>query len=164
MKSIQIKTVFILVLLLIACKGNNTKDNKDNEPLVEMNLSQEEAIEKLEYYVESKRKTVTVLTKDYRWVNKRVKCTQYDVDLNRNCSAPTVGAPYGYRTKPERESYCCVPKSKQIIKTEGVWKAKYALQDDQWEVSFEFNNGEAMKTVTWLLDDNSLDIKEAGKQ
>lgn len=158
MKTPKLIILFTLSLLLLSCDKKKQKEKE--KPPVEINLSQEEAIEKLQYYVQTKSKTVMVQTHYYEWESKRIKCTQHDVDLNRKCSQPTATAPYGYRYEKKRVRKCCKYKPKKIFGTDGTWKATHSMQDDKWSVTFEFDNGLAKNTLNWILDDKSSKITD----
>ena len=151
----------LLVFGLFAggCKDPNTSEKKEDPP-VSIDISQEEAVTQIQYYVNNTGKTIMVSQSYYEWESQEVKCSQYDIDLGRNCSEPRPGAPYGYRTIRRRIRKCCKWNPERIQNMNGTWKARHSLEDDQWTVTLEVDNGELKRTLQWLLDDNNGNIED----
>ena len=156
----------ILLFLLLSCKNESHKQDDNGSPetpdidIAVNNMSKEQAIEKVQYEVRRTQKKITINVNYWEFENKRVPCTQYDVDLGRNCSGEGAGAPYGYKTVPEQVQKCCRQKDIFLSNLSGQWVADYSQTEDKWKVGFEFSIDDAKQVFSWIVSDNTGDVSD----
>ncbi len=140
-------TNFILLIitpiLLYSCKKKVNPPPKFNDKSLSIKIqlpSPDEAILHVQSHANRNQKMVMVSTPYYETERKKFPCSQYDVDVNRGCSEPGSGAPYGYRWTTERVRKCCKSEPKLVTKVTRKWVANYIEQKNEWEVTLESKN------------------------
>ena len=169
-KKINYKTLLclscILLSLFLSCKNESGKQDDKGDPkppdvdIAINNMSKEQAIEKVKYEVRRTQKKITINVNYWEFENKRVPCTQYDVDFGRSCSGEGIGAPYGYKSVPEQIRKCCRQKDIFLSNVNGQWVADYSQTEDKWNVGFEFSIDDAKQIFNWIVSDNTGDVSE----
>lgn len=155
-----------LVMLMItfhACKSKSSHNITITPPPVmgnQQDLSEERVIQIAKDLLGRTRKTVPIQKHYWQTVIKKIPCSPYDAEYAGRCSAPEIGAPYGYKTVPQQEWTCCERVDYAVYNTIGVWSAEYSQQEDNWKVKYEFNAEQMKYYLTWIVDDNGGQITE----
>jgi hypothetical protein len=166
MKFIHSIPILLVLLILYGC-GNSSKDNHKNKgdestkpsSFAVQKLTKKQAVQSVQNHIYRTKKTVMVQTHYYERITRKKPCTQYDIDLGRNCSGRTASAPYGYRKVTEQVRKCCRPTKKMVYSIKGRWIATYSKSSGNWSVEFEFSDDNKSKNkLKWLINDKSKKI------
>lgn len=160
--------ITILFVLTILCSCNNrsknrrnTKGNGNNPTIVIKKLTKEQALQSVQHYITQNKKTVTIQTYYYKSIQQKKPCSQYDIDLGRNCPGKNSVTPNGYKMTARRIRTCCRPKNKMVSTITGKWIATYIKSSDNWSVELEFSDDKKPKNnIKWLINDKSKTITD----
>lgn len=160
---LQSISILFLSLCLVACSNSSKDGNVNEEPptVVIQSLSNAEAIQTVQYHISQTKKMVLVQTSYNETVTKKKPCTQYDIDVGRDCFGVAAGAPYGYRNVTESVRKCCRQRQKALYTIKGEWVASYSKSNDNWSIELEFSDdSKAKRNLTWLVSDKSKKVTE----
>jgi hypothetical protein len=148
---------------LINCKNNSPHNSSQNGAdtsididIVSKKLTEEKAISLVWQHIYSHPRKITVQASYTEWRSENVPCSQYDVDRGIRCSGEGIGAPYGYKRVQRPYTECCRDKVIQINAGSGRWNA--VNEEKEWKV--ELSMDEFKKAITWIVDDNSGEVRE----
>lgn len=165
MKHIIKITILFVFTILCSCNNRpknrrNTKSNGNNPTIVIKNLTEEQVLQSVQHHISQSKKTVTISTRFYKSIRKKVPCDQYDIDGGRSCYDKNSVAPYGYRTTTKQIKTCCRSKNKMISTIRGKWITTYIKSSDNWSVELEFKDDKSKKKLKWLVNDKSKKITD----
>ena len=152
-------------MLLINCKSNRSDNSSQNSADTSIDidivskLSEEKAISLVRQHIYSHPRKITVQASYTEWRSENVPCSQYDIDRGIRCSGEGIGAPYGYRRVQRPYTECCRDEVIQIHSGSGRWNA--VNEEKEWKV--ELSMDEFKKAVTWIVDDNSGEVREGSE-
>jgi hypothetical protein len=150
-------------MLLTNCKNNSPQNSPQNGAdtsievdIVSKKLTEETAISLVQQYIYSHPRKITVQASYTEWRSENVPCSQYDVDRGIRCSGEGIGAPYGYKRVQRLYTECCRDKVIQINAGSGRWNA--VNEEKEWKV--ELSMDDFKKAISWIVDDNSGEVRE----
>lgn len=173
-----ISVLTVLALFATACGGgtgggsgsqppaNSNEDGSD----VSIKLGKEQAISKVQSFLERRGGTVTVQLPYKHFETSSKPCSQTDVDYDPNKYDEALarckpvgggpGAPYGSKTVQEWKTECCRPKTTHWSNLRPTWIAVYSKDTDSWSVDMEFDVEAAKKVLGWIVNDKSGAVTE----
>jgi hypothetical protein len=172
-----LSAIIALGILATACDGrrgpgSQTQTNSNERgPDVSIRLGKEQAITKVQLFLEQREGSVTVQLPYTHLETTSVPCSQMDVDTDPNkgdefmarckpIGGSGPGAPYGSKTVSESKTECCKPKTVRWTTLQPTWTAEYSKETDSWSVNMEFDVDTVKKAIGWTVNDKSGAVTE----